>query len=578
MTPPRIWESTTPLREYPQNLARMLNENASRFGQRPAYQERHDGEYRPLSWSQFAKDICALQTALQQRGLEPGDRVAIVSRNRQEMLELELATMSMGAIAVPIFAAYSPSQTEALVRFCEPKFVAVAEQMHFAKIGDPKTYDSVIHFSALQESNSTNLISFQDLVSVTPAHTLIQGDHIASDNVCLMMYTSGTMGKPKCVQLTHRNILSQQAAGKDLWPISENDRFLSYLPWHHSYGGIFEKYSALTNGAVISLEHGYGKDLDILLDNWRKVRPTIFYSVPLIFQALLTRAHQDSEVEKLVFHDELRFVFTAAAPLTKALSDEFERRKINILEGWGLTETSPCCTVTQPGTPRIPSVVGRPIPGVSVRLEDDGEILVKGPNVMTGYYKNPEETAKVFTEDGWFRTGDIGEFTEIGLRLVSRKDRIFKLSNAEKVVSAEIEAMITHECPYLAWAYVTGVGRDYPVALLFPNHAIFSSVPEGAKMPTGCCRPNDLTELSHCLGNCLSHVNRGIEADFCRMPKVMLVDHELSMDEEELTPSMKMAPNTIGRIYKANIEMLYDPNGSDGTGVRDSVYIIPLKR
>ena len=578
MSTAAVWHSETPLREYPQNLAWMLNRNAARFGERPAYQECRNGSYQPLTWAQFHRDICSIQTGLRDRGLEAGDRVAIVSRNRREMLELELAVMAMGAVAVPIFAAYTPSQTEALVRFCEPRFAAAAEQTHFDKIGDPTTYGGVIHFTELVHGDGANLISFEALRAASPSGTEVLGEQVAADTICLMMYTSGTMGKPKCVQLTHRNILSQQAAGKELWPLSEHDRFLSYLPWHHSYGGIFEKYSALTNGAVLSLEHGYGKDLDTLIENWRRIRPTVFYSVPLIYQALLTRAHQDPAIDRVLFHEELRYIFTAAAPLPKVISDEFERRQINVIEGWGLTETSPCCTVTRPGAPRQTGVVGKPIPGVSLRLAPDGEILVKGPNVMTGYLKNPAETRKVFTEDGWFRTGDVGEFTELGLRLVSRKDRIFKLTNAEKVVAAEIENMITGGCPYLAWAYVTGSGQDYPVALLFPNRAIFSCIPEGAKLPNGCCRPHDVTTLAHCLSHCLEQVNRRLDAEYCRMPRVMLIDHELSIENEELTPSMKMSPSAISRIYKANIERLYQPDGPAESSVRDSVYIIQLDR
>ncbi|MBI5058881.1 AMP-binding protein [candidate division KSB1 bacterium] len=578
MSAPVIWKSETPLRAHAANLASMLNRNAATFGDRPAYQESRNGSYHPLSWSQFRHDICAIQTGLSERGLEAGDRVAIVSRNRQEMLELELAVMAMGAVAVPIFAGYTPPQTEALVNFCEPRMVAVAEQAHFEKLGSPAQYDRVIHFSKLEHNPPANLIPFAELAGTRPASESISGEQIAADSVCLMMYTSGTMGKPKCVQLTHRNILSQQAAGKDLWPLSERDRFLSYLPWHHSYGGIFEKYSALTNGAVLSLEHGYGKDLDTLIENWRRIRPTVFYSVPLIYQALLTRSHQDAAIERLLFHAELRYFFTAAAPLPKVISDEFERRNIAVLEGWGLTETSPCCTVTQPGARRQPGVVGHPIPGVSVAIAPDGEILVKGPNVMTGYYRNPEETAKVLTDDGWFCTGDVGEFTDLGLKLVSRKDRIFKLTNAEKVVAAELENMITGGCPYLAWAYVTGSGRDYPVALLFPNRAIFACIPEGAKLPGGCCRPHDVATLAHCLGHCLAQVNRRLDAEYSRMPRVMLVDHELSIENEELTPSMKMSPNTVGRIFKANIERLYDPASTAETSTADSVYIIRLDR
>ena len=178
--------------------------------------------------------------------------------------------------------------------------------------------------------------------------TDVTGLDVPADTVSLMMYTSGTMGRPKCVQLTHGNILSQQAAMKALWDLNQEDRFLSYLPWHHSFGGIFEKFAAIVNGATLSLENGYGKDIGTLLKNWSHVRPTVFFSVPRIYQEIAIRATQDPVIEKTIFHDELRFVFTAAAALPKNIADLFANYGVPVIEGWGLTETSPCCTTTDP--------------------------------------------------------------------------------------------------------------------------------------------------------------------------------------------------------------------------------------
>ncbi len=574
MSESAVIRSDLPLGEYPRNLACMINTNADRFADRPVFLERRQGEYEPLSWHQFRRDISALQSALRARGLEAGDRVAIVSRNRREMLEIELAVMCSGARAVPIFPSYTPAQTQAMVAFCEPAFIVAAEELHAGKIGDPTRFKCLIHFDPVSRP-APNAVRFRELVE-QGSDGRVHGEDLDSDTICLMMFTSGTMGRPKCVQLTHRNILSQQAAGRLLWPLSSTDRFLSYLPWHHSYGGIFEKYSALTNGAAMALEHGYGKNLDILLDNWRDIRPTVFFSVPLIYQSIVTRARRDRSVEKTVFNGDLRFIFTAAAPLSKSLSDEFEHRGIAVIEGWGLTETSPCCTVTNPSQPRRPGVVGWPIPGVELRLAEDGEIWVRGPNVMKGYYANQEATDEALSADGWFRTGDVGEITDLGLRLISRKDRIFKLSNAEKVVPTEIEALISRECPYVAWAFVTGSGRNHPVALLFPNREMFGKLPEDTRLATHCHCPRDAEELSQCLGNCLAMVNRGIDEEFCRMESVMLIDHTLSIEAEELTPSMKLAPNAIGTAYKAHIERLYGGNADDAEGFKDPVYIIRL--
>lgn len=566
--------SDIPLPAYPTNLAKMLSANATRFPNQPVYQENTDGVYHPLLWHTLNTHISSIQHTLNRRGLKPGDRVAILSPNCQAMLEMELAIMSFGAVVVPIFAGYPKHWAERLVRFCEPKFVVVADDIQYAKLGDPEAIDTIIHFKPRTKNNSINTVPFDNLLQHQSENDEILGSKIPSDTVCLMMYTSGTMGRPKLVQLTHENILSQQAAMKTLWNLNDKDRFLSYLPWHHSFGGIFEKYAAITNGAVLSLEHGFGKDIHTIIANWEKVKPTVFFSVPRVYQEIANLVQQDSKIEKLIFHDELRFIFTAAAPLPKNISDLFLKHGIPVVEGWGLTETSPCCTITDPTDQRQAGIVGNPIPGITLRLAEDGEILVKGPNVMRGYFKNREATAKVLSRDGWFATGDVGELTDSGLRLISRKDRIFKLSNAKKVVPTEIENLMTKDCAYLAHAYVAGKNHDYPVALLFPNKNMFSQVSDDADLKSGCDCPNNVGDLAHCLEYCLAKTNDMLDFKYYRIKSAMLLDYELSIEKEELTPSMKLAPNVVGEIFKANIEHLYDSS----VPVSDDVYVIHLSQ
>lgn len=566
--------------EYPKNLAIMLNSNADRFGESAIYQQPEGNSYQQLSWRSFRQNVARIQDALVVRGLKPGDRVAILSPNRRELLEIEHAIMAMGGISVPIFAGYPSSSARPLLAFCEPRFVIVADKTQFEKLESPDQYDLIIHFDQLggECDSAKNIISFSSLLTEPSSDERISGEEIPADSICLMMFTSGTMGKPKCVQLTHGNILSQQAAMHELWQLSDKDRFLSYLPWHHSFGGIYEKYAAIYNGAVLSLESGFGKDIDLLIENWERVKPTVFFSVPRVYQQIMTLVMGDPAIERIVFHDDLRFVFTAAAPLPKTISDLFAKRNIPVYEGWGLTETSPCCTITDPAAPRDPGVVGKPIAGVSLRLTDEGEIQVKGPNVMKGYFHNKEATTRVLSQDGWFSTGDVGKFTENGLRLISRKDRIFKLSNAEKVMPAEIENLIVEDCSFLSHAFLTGNGYDHPVVLLFPNKSMFAQRPDKSKLKENCDCPGGIKDLSHCLTHCLKHVIDGIDPKYARPQAAMLIDHELSMEREELTPSMKLAPNVVGRIYKAKIERLYDDTDCvDESEEAENVYILDLE-
>jgi long-subunit acyl-CoA synthetase (AMP-forming) len=498
--------------------------------------------------------------------------MTFLSKNCQEMLEIELAVMALGGISVPIFSGYPPDQADRLLEFCEPTFVAISDHDQFLKIKSPDNVKKIIHFSSMEDDSRNNLIPFSDLVTHDSLSNDIMGLDIHPETVSLMMYTSGTMGTPKCVQLTHKNILSQQAAMKVLWDLNHTDRFLSYLPWHHSFGGIFEKFAAIVNGAVLSLEHGYGKDLDVLLDNWKEVKPTVFFSVPRIYQAIATRVMQDKEVEKMIFHNDLRFVFTAAAPLPKNIADLFDDHGIPVVEGWGLTETSPCCTITDPTISREQGVVGKPIPGVSIQIAEDGEILVKGPNVMTGYFNNPEATTDALIEDGWFKTGDVGEYTETGLKLIARKDRIFKLINGEKVVPTEVENLIAKDCAYLAHAYLHGSGKNHPVLLVFPNKSLFSQKPDASLLSDNCKCPEGMDDYFDCLSDCLLKWNETNETKFSRYKKAMLIDYELSIENNELTPSMKLAPNVVGKVFKAEIESLYNPSEMKP----EDVYIINM--
>jgi long-subunit acyl-CoA synthetase (AMP-forming) len=554
------------------NLARMLQRNAVKFGKHYVYKERKGNAYQGISWNEFYKNIFNIAANLKRLKLSEGDKAVIVSRNRLEMLEFELAVMASGGIAVPIFAHYNQETVELLIKHSDAKFLAVAGEQQLISISPKLSLKNVFVFDDVTDDRFSNLVSFRELLTPEPATDLTLKFDAAPADICLNMYTSGTMGMPKCVQLTHKNILSQQAAMDQLWNIGEHDRLLSYLPWHHSFGGIYELFTALYNGATLHLESSYGKEPRVILENWKLVQPTIFFSVPKVYQALFDLTTENKEAEKVFFHPGLKFIFTAAAPLPERLSQEFAKRNITVLEGWGLTETSPCCTITDPKLKREPGVVGKPIPGVTLRIAFDGEIQVNGPNVMAGYYKNDIANKDAFTGDGWFCTGDVGEITPNGLKLITRKDRIFKLSNGEKVVPTEMEALIQKKCHYLSFALVEGGGKEYPVALLFPNRNLLEMSGYESPPIEGCQCPQSLEELSNCLHGCLNDANCGIGQQFAKIKGAILIDDELSLDKKTLTPSMKVVPKRVSNVYKAHIENLYGKKNQ----VKEKIYIIKL--
>lgn len=497
----------------------------------------------------------------------------LFSRNCLEMLELELAVMSMGGIAIPIFAHFKKPTSELLIEFSDATWIALESYEQLHQVSPEKLPSNRILFSPLEtEENSLGLSPFSSLLKQRPTGLADFFENIQSDQICLSMFTSGTMDTPKLVQLTHGNILSQQAAIKNILKVNEQDRFLSYLPWHHSFGGIFELFTSLSNGACYALESSYGKNISEIFENWKIIKPTVFFSVPKVYQSLYEMTRQNSLVEELLFNSGLRFVFTAAAALPSWLSEEFEKRKIPVIEGWGLTETSPCCTLTDPIQKRTNGLVGKPIPGVQIKLDEEGEILVKGPNVMFGYYKNEEANARAFNLEGWFKTGDIGEITDYGLRLISRKDRIFKLSNGEKVIPTDLESAIHKQCHYVQYILVTGSGADYPVALIFPNKNLLNQPDYLRTMEEGCFCPRNLNELGRCLTGCLKTANATIHQKFSKLKSAALIMDELSIDSSTLTPSLKMAPRNVLNKYRDHLKKLY----GEQVPVEEEIYVIEL--
>jgi len=566
-----------------QNISLMLKRNVSSFGDRIVFREKiQEGKYEGISWADFYKNIENIAFNLRRLGFSKGDKMVLFSPNRLEMLEMELAVMASGGIAVPIFAYFKKETAELLIGHSDARFLAVSGKVQLDNLSSDSasnpnaTTSSLEHifvFDAIQHEHFPNLVPFKELLKEKPDKTEVLNFDMPEDEICLNIYTSGTMGTPKCVQLTHQNILSQQAALNLIWDIGECDRFLSYLPWHHSFGGIFELFTALYHGATYHLESSFGRDPTMIIENWKLVKPTVFFSVPKVYQAIVEQARGDREVEDLLFNSGLKFIFTAAAALPERLSNEFEERGIPVIEGWGLTETSPCCTLTDPALKRQTGVVGKPIPGVSICIGAEDEILVKGPNVMVGYYKNDEANAGIFTEDGWFRTGDVGEITETGLKLISRKDRIFKLSNGEKVVPTDLEKLIELKCHYVSYAIVAGSGEEYPVALIFPNKKMLDNPDYEVSPFDGCFCPRNLNELSKCLTGCLHDANCGIKQKFAKIKAAAIVDDELSLEKNTLTPSMKVAPKIVLEKYKKQLFNLYEGKVPS----EEDVYVIELK-
>ncbi|MBU0716989.1 MAG: AMP-binding protein [Planctomycetes bacterium] len=554
-----------PLGEYEPSFGALLTDRAKRWGDKVYLRYRRDQADVAVTWNEFAHRTFQIARQLLDQGIHPGDRIGVISENRAEMYMFEMAVMSIGAVTVPIFAGYQSPQIAYVLDSARPRFVAVSGNHQLAKI-EPAKHPGIEKYLCMDfdaASKKWGAADFGALLvegGVSEARLRERVDAVQPDDLCLIMYTSGTTGAPKGVCLGHQHLISQQKAMSLMWDVNEHDVYMNYLPWHHSFGGLFERFMSLYNGAEFCLDDSRGKDIDRLLENWKVFDPTIFFSVPRVHDLLVTQCEQDPETAKAVFGGRLRFVLTAGAALPAHVEAAYRKQGIPVLEAWGLTETSPCVTATTKDMSWKSGYVGIPLPGVSVRIDSEQEILVKGPNVMEGYLNDEENTAHVISQDGWFHTGDLGEFTKEGLRVFGRKDGTFKLTTGEKVQPQRVESVLINESPYINGTVIVGSGQDYVGALIYPNMGELRSWAAGHGVPEDqLFAHRAVIEL---FASELERVNPMIEVKYQRVRRAVLADHEPTLDNGELTPSGKLMRKAVLNNSKDKVDALFAPQPS----------------
>jgi len=561
-------ERTSPvaLGEYEASLGEVLVDRARRWGDRP-YLRYLDGDTEiVMRWSEFRDQIFQAAGHLIARGVRPGDRVCFVSENSAWMYILEMATMAIGAVTVPVFAGHRPAQVAYVIEHSRPRFVIVSGAHQLAKI-DRASCEWVGEFFSVErcdECRKWGATDVAELASPGGAGEKAVLDRIAAvkqDDQCVLMYTSGTTGPPKGVCLSHGNLVSQQKALSLIWDVDLSDSIMTYLPWHHSFGALFERFMSLYNGAELCLSDSQGANIDRLIENWRLFNPTIFFSVPRVHDLLIARCEEDAEVERVVFGGRLRFVFTAAASLPAHVEAAYRKHSVPVREGWGLTETSPCAAITPDDGRWRSGYVGFPIPGVSIRIDASQEILVKGPNVMLGYYEDEEATSHVIDADGWFRTGDLGEFSSDGLKILGRKDGTFKLTTGEKVLTQRIENTIMNESPYVSQAVVVGSGQDYVGAIIYPDRRRLKEWMTSHGLPANA--PLDSQPIRELYAAELERINPMLDQSYSRIRRVAIARREPSFERGELTPSSKLVRKKALDVFQAELEEMFKVEPGD---------------
>jgi long-subunit acyl-CoA synthetase (AMP-forming) len=551
--------SALPLGDYEASLGRVLRNRAARWGDKVYIRYRQNDEIVTVTWREFAGQTFQIARHLLDQGIRPGDRMAMLSENRAEMFMFELAAMSIGAVTVPVFAGYQPQQVAYVLGRSRPRCLVVSglHQLEKLERGQHPTLEKVFCMDFDAGCQRWGALEFASLTApggASEERLRGQVDSVQPDDLCVIMYTSGTTGAPKGVRLGHRHLISQQKAMSLMWDVNDNDVYMNYLPWHHSFGGLFERFMTLYNGCELCLDDSRGKDIDRLIENWKTFDPTVFFSVPRVHDLLVSRCRQRAEVAKIVLGGRLRFVFTAGAALPAHVEIEYRRHQIPVLEGWGLTETGPCVTATTKDGHWQSGYVGFPLPGVSVRIDSEQEILVKGPNVMEGYLDDEEATAHVITEDGWFRTGDLGEFTQDGLRILGRKDGTFKLTTGEKVHPLRIETMLVNESPYISQAVALGSGEDFVSVLIYPDFANLRAWAAERQLAAENLLGDPAVRELYAAE--LTRINPLIEIKYERVRRAVLADRSPSLENGELTPSGKLVRKVVLDNFKNRIDGL----------------------
>ncbi|HWE24052.1 MAG TPA: AMP-binding protein [Myxococcales bacterium] len=571
LRPGRIVEAE-PLPAYPErSIGALLRSRAERFGDKDCVRFRtRSGRWQELSFRQL-DFMCRLASAgLVELGVKRGDTVLICSPNGPALLVAELALLSIGAVSAPVYADFSPELLAHCVRDSGARIALCGTTVQQHKLSKAAALEKIVVLDEEALPGALTAVKVFDSIRQLPeeererrlAAVETTCAAIAPDDLAFLLYTSGTSGPPKGVELTHGNALSQQAAIARVWDVSERDVFLSYLPWHHVFGGLFERLMAIWNGALFVIDDSRGRDLDKLIANFREVKPTVYFSVPRVYQALIARARADEKTRQAILHPGLRFVFTAAAPLPAPAYRFFEEAGVPVHEGWGLTESSPCATLTRPGDDRESGVAGWPLPGTAIRLDPveqaklpQAEIAVRGPQVMRGYRNAAEESARVL-RGGWLRTGDLGEWTPNGLRVRGRVDGVFKLENGEKVSSAIVEGRLLASTPLLEQAVVLGDGQPFTTALCWISLPAARSWAEANGITIDGGEISSIPELRRALTEALQAANALAPVPYERVRRVALVASPLSTETGELTPTQKVVRSVIVRRHAAVIEAM----------------------
>lgn len=562
---------------------------------RPCLYTKQQGIYKAITAKEVQEKVHQFADGLHTLGIQKGDRVAILSENRPEWVYADLATLLLGVINVPIHTSNPSPQIQYILENSEATLVFSSLQLLPKILEIRATLPFLQHLICFD--SLTNTPAFEGILEISAFSTNTKFNPSLyplpeKEDVCTLIYTSGTTGPPKGVMLTHHNFVSNIKIASSVIPITNQDRALSFLPLSHVFERMGGYYVMFFNKVRIY----YAESIESIAQNMLEVRPTFMCAVPRLYEKIYAKIQekinagtrfrkkifswacqvakrpqksgfffrfQHQLADKLVFRKirektggKLRYFISGGAPLSPTIAEFFNDAGIVILEGYGLTETSPILSSNTPEYRRI-GTVGQPIPNVDIRIAPDGEILAKGPNIMKGYYKNEQATREVIDTEGWFHTGDIGEIDSDGfLRITDRKKDILITSGGKNVAPQNLENLFKTDL-FIQEMVVIGDQRRYCVGLVVPDYE---------KLENWAIHQGLIDTSRHALAHhpkvkafLMERVQLFSKelAPFEQIKKIGILEYDFSIETGELTPTLKIKRKFINEKYKAQIDALY---------------------
>ncbi|TKJ42144.1 hypothetical protein CEE37_00265 [candidate division LCP-89 bacterium B3_LCP] len=587
--------------KFPDSIGAVHQEICAKFGKKAALMHKAGSGYQSITYQEFGERVLALAAQFLHLGINPGDKIGLISGSRPEWPYVDFAAQSIGAVLVPVYTSLTAPQVQYILKDAGVK-ILFAENPSQAKKAEALRIkgqlESIWVFDD-SEDNSSEFENFSKLLHSSTKETdqvLHALQKVTRDDLATLIYTSGTTGEPKGVMLTHGNILANLEQVLGVLDINPKDVFLSLLPLAHVFERTAGHYLPLCTGASVA----YAESPATVSKNLGEVQPTVMLAVPRLYEMMrakiLDTVEKSPKVRQKIFHwalgvgrqsmhggsrkkpalavkraladrlvysklraktgGRIRIFVSGGAALSPDVAEFFVSAGMPLIEGYGLTETSPvlCANIIEDNRP---GTVGPPLPGVDIRIDPGGEILAKGPNIMQGYYNLPKDTKAVFTDRGFFRTGDIGHFDERGyLVITGRKKEIMVTSKGKNIAPAPIENLIKTS-PYINEIMLIGDNRQYLTALAIPN---FEKLSDVGLWHSDYSLHEDASIDDPKINKMIRAEIRQLSVDlaeFEQVKKFVVLRRDFSIEAGELTPTLKVRRDVVMERYEKEINSMY---------------------